>query len=45
MPLRSPSALSSDFAEHDADVLDGVVLIDVEIAGGAAASGRSRRAA
>ena len=33
MPLRSPSAFEHRLAEHDADVLDGVVLVDVEIAG------------
>ena len=32
MPLRSPSAFEHRLAERDADVLDGVVLIDVEIA-------------
>ena len=34
MPLRSPSAWSVGLAERDADVLDRVVLIDVEVAGG-----------
>ena len=34
MPLRSPSALANKLAEHDADVFDGVVLVDVEIAVG-----------
>ena len=33
MPLRSPSAFERRLAEHDADVLDRVVLIDVEVAG------------
>ena len=34
MPLRSPSAFEHRLAERDADVLDGVVLIDVEVARG-----------
>ena len=32
MPRRLPSAREIGLAESDADVLDGVVLIDVEIA-------------
>ena len=32
MPLRLPSALVDSLAERDADVLDRVMLIDVEIA-------------
>ena len=35
MPRRLPSALRHRFAERDADVLDGVMLIDVEVARGA----------
>ena len=34
MPFRSPSALRHRLAERDAEILDGVMLIDVEIAGG-----------
>ena len=34
MPLRFPSALRHGFTQRDADVLDGVVLVDVEIAAG-----------
>jgi hypothetical protein len=32
MPRLSPRARSKDFAQRDAHVFDGVVLIDVEIA-------------
>ena len=34
MPRLLPIAFSNRFAERDADVFDGVMLIDVEIAGG-----------
>ena len=33
MPVRSPSASGDGLAQHECDVLDGVVLIDVEVAG------------
>ena len=36
--------LRDRFAERDADVFDGVMLIDVEVAGGVEARDRSRRA-
>ena len=32
MPLRSPSALREQLAQHDADVFHGVVLVDIQIA-------------
>ena len=30
--MRSPSALANNLPQYDADVFDGVVLIDVEVA-------------
>ena len=35
MPLRSPEGLREQLPEHDANVFDGVVLIDVQVAIGA----------
>ena len=35
MPARSPSALRQRLAEHDAGVLGGVVVVDVQVALGA----------
>ena len=35
MPLRLPSAVRDRLAQRDAEILDGVMLIDVEVAGGA----------
>src|SRR4029450_10384201 len=34
-PLPVTERLEQRLAEHDADILDGVMLIDVEVAGGA----------
>ena len=38
-----PERLGQGLAQHDADVLDGVVRVDVEIAGGAGRRGRNPR--
>ena len=34
MPRRSPKRLRKQLAQHDADILDGVVLIHIQIAVG-----------
>ena len=43
IPARSPSALANAEPEHERDVLDGVVLVDLRGRRGAATAGRTAR--